>query len=77
MRLGQGGANTAVVVVDVVAVDAGIAVVVDIGGIIAIVAGRPQPPPRSRKTKTRDAWSSSKRIALRPDPDKRHSAFAL
>ena len=54
MRLGQGGPNTTVVVVDVVAIDVDVAVVVDIGGIVAIVAGRPQPPPRSRTTKTPD-----------------------
>ena len=48
MGLGQSGANSAVVVVDIVAIDVDIAVIVDIGGIIAIIAGRPQPPPRRR-----------------------------
>ena len=48
MGLGQSGTDAAVVVVDVVAIDVDVAVVVDIGGIVAVVAGRPKLPPRSR-----------------------------
>ncbi|MCL2051843.1 MAG: hypothetical protein FWG91_08990 [Lachnospiraceae bacterium] len=47
MGSGQSGANTTIVIVDIVAIHIDIAVVVDIGGIISIVAGRPQPPPTS------------------------------
>ena len=54
MGLGQSGANAAGVIVDIVAIDVDIAVIVDIGGIVRIVAGRPKPPPRSRITKTPD-----------------------
>lgn len=41
----QCGADSIVIVVDIVAVLIDVAVIVDIGGIILIVAGRPQPPP--------------------------------
>ena len=44
---GQSGANTAGVIVDIVTIDVDIAVIVDIGGIVTVVAGRPKPPPRS------------------------------
>jgi len=60
MGLGQSGAHTAGRIIDVVAIDVDISVIVYVGGIIRIVAKRPQPPPRSRTTKT---------------PDKRHSAM--
>jgi hypothetical protein len=48
LGLGQSGTNTAIVVVDIVAIRVDIAVIVDIGGVITVIAGRPQPPPRSR-----------------------------
>jgi len=52
--LGQSGAYTACFIVDIVAIDVEFAVIVDIGGIITIVAGRAEPPPESRTTKTPD-----------------------
>ena len=52
MGLGQSGANATLRPVYIVAIDVEVAVGVDIGGIIGIVAGRPQPPPRSRTTGT-------------------------
>ncbi|MCL1997962.1 MAG: hypothetical protein FWG65_04260 [Turicibacter sp.] len=57
MSLGQSGANSATRR-DIVAIHVDIAVLVDIGGIVRVVARRPQPPPRSRSTKS---------------PNKRHS----
>ena len=50
MGLGQSGANTATHGADIVAIDVEIAIIVDIGGIVTIVARRPQPPPRTTKT---------------------------
>jgi hypothetical protein len=44
MGLGQSGANT-IIVVDIVTIDIDIAIIVDISGIITIVARRPKPPP--------------------------------
>ena len=41
----QSGADSKDIVVDNVAVSIDVAVTVDIGGIILIVTGRPQPPP--------------------------------
>jgi len=51
MRSGQSGANTTPTAAskpDIITIDVDIAIMVDIGGIIRVVAGRPQPPPRSR-----------------------------
>ena len=44
-RWEQFGADSIVIVVDIVAVLVDVVVIVDIGGIILIVAGRPQPAP--------------------------------
>lgn len=40
----QIGANTNIIIVDIVAIPVHVAIVVHIGGIITIVARRPQPP---------------------------------
>gem|GEM_PF-6896056 len=45
MGLGQSGANTTGSIVDIVTIDVDAAVIIDIRGIVTIVAGRPQPPP--------------------------------
>jgi hypothetical protein len=47
MGVGQSGAHTAGVIIYVVAIDVDIAVIIDVGGIIAVIAGRPKPPPPS------------------------------
>jgi hypothetical protein len=52
MRLGQIGANTTVVVVDIVTIYVDITVIVDIGGIVTVVTGRPKPPPTSLTTES-------------------------
>ena len=44
----QSGANTVIVVVDIVAVMIDGAIVVDIGSVVLIVAGRPEPPPAGK-----------------------------
>ena len=54
MGLRQSRPDATTIIVDIVAVDVDTAVIVDIGGVVAIIAGRPQPPPRSRITKTPD-----------------------
>jgi len=44
-RREQSRANTASLIIDIVTIEVYIAVIVDIRGIILIVAGRPEPPP--------------------------------
>ena len=44
----QSGANTDIVIVDIVAIVVDRPVIVDIGGIVLIIAGRPQPPPAGK-----------------------------
>ena len=45
MGVGQSGANTTRVVVDIVTIDIDVTIIVDIRGIVTVVAGRPKPPP--------------------------------
>jgi len=44
-RWEQSRANTTSLIIDIVAIEVDIAVIVDIRGVILIVAGRPKPPP--------------------------------
>lgn len=57
------GADRIVVVVDIVAVPIDRAVIVDIGGIILIVAGRPQPPPAEKPIQS-DPQITSRRTII-------------
>jgi len=45
-RWEQSRANTASLIIDIVTIEVYIAFIVDIRGVILIVAGRPEPPPR-------------------------------
>jgi len=50
--LGQSGAHATGAIVDIVAINVDIAIIIHDSGIFSIITGRPQPPPRRRTTKT-------------------------
>ena len=60
----QSGADSIVIVVDIVAVLVDVAVIVDIGGIILIVAGRPQPPPAEEPIQSNPQITSRRTIIV-------------
>ena len=60
----QCGANGIIIVVDIVAVLVDVAVIVHIGGIILIVAGRPQPPPAEEPIQSNPQITSRRTIIV-------------
>lgn len=50
----QIGANTNIIIVDIVAIPVHVAIVIHVGGIVTIVARRPQPPQPDPRIKSLD-----------------------